>query len=216
MKIENLTVSYGKTKVFENLNISFNDGEITCVLGRSGVGKTTLLNYIAGLGSVKPSEEIPCSMVFQEPRLVPNLTVKENLLFAGCSELDIEKGLEMANLKGKQNERPTKLSGGEKQRVNFLRAVLNNAPVVLLDEPFSSLDLSTKIPLMNEFVKMLKQAKKTAILVTHDVEEALVVADRILVLDGGEITLDISLKTTPPRAYGVALFEREQILNKIL
>ncbi len=216
MKIENLTVSYGKTKVFENLNIAFNDGEITCILGRSGVGKTTLLKYIAGLGSVKPSEKIPCSMVFQEPRLVPNLTVKENLLFAGCSELDIEKGLEFSNLKGKENMRPNSLSGGEKQRVNFLRAVLNKAPVVLLDEPFSSLDLSTKIPLINSFVKMLKQAGKTAILVTHDVEEALASADRILVLDGGKITLDISLKSAPPRAYGKACVEREIILNKLL
>lgn len=216
MKIENLTVSYGKTKVFENLNITFNSGEITCILGRSGVGKTTLLKYIAGLLSVKPSEEIPCSMVFQEPRLVPNLTVKENLLFAGCNELDIEKGLEISNVKDKENDRPSKLSSGEKQRVNFLRAVLNKAPIVLLDEPFSSLDLSTKIPLMNVFVKMLKQAGKTAILVTHDVEEALSIADRILVLDGGEITLDISLKTKPPRAYFSECFEREIILDKIL
>ena len=216
MKIENLTVSYGKNVVLNNFSAAFNDGETTCVLGRSGAGKTTLLRYIAGLLEQKPQGLGGVSMVFQEPRLVDNLTVKENLLFAGADEKDIEFGLVSTGLLDKENVLSTKLSGGEKQRVNFLRAVLSGADTILLDEPFSSLDLTTKIPLMETFSNTLKLSKKTAILVTHDVEEALVLAHRVLVLDGGKITLDVPLKGVPPRSYGENYDEKAVILSEIL
>ena len=216
MKIENLTVSYGNTVVLSDFSATFNKGEITCVLGRSGAGKTTLLRYIAGLLDQKPQGDNAVSMVFQEPRLLENLTVKENLLFSGISEKDIEFGLKETGLTNKENVLSTKLSGGEKQRVNFLRALLNKSEIMLLDEPFSSLDLATKLPLLENFCSLIKTAKKTAILVTHDLEEAFVLADRILVLSGGKITLDFSLKGVPPRRYGESYDEKQLILTELL
>ena len=161
MKIEKLSVSYGENQVFNNLSLNLNDGEITCVLGRSGAGKTTLLKYLAGL--IKDSSfalDGGVAMVFQEPRLLPNLTAYENLLFIGANPSGIADALKSVGLEGKENCRPNELSGGEKQRVSFLRAMLSGANTVLLDEPFSSLDLATKIPLAKTFVEMIKSAKK--------------------------------------------------------
>lgn len=217
MKIENLSVSYGEKQVFNNLSLNLNDGDITCVLGRSGAGKTTLLNYLAGLIQGRPfTLNGGVAMVFQEPRLLLNLTVKENLLFAGASAENIDKALKVSGLDGKESSRPSELSGGEKQRVSFLRAMLSGANTVLLDEPFSSLDLATKIPLAKTFVEMIKSAEKSAIFVTHDVEEALMVADRILYIDGGKIALDITLDGKPFRDYGTPLKERKIIVDKIV
>lgn len=217
MKIENLSVSYGENQVFKNLSLTLNDGEITCVLGRSGAGKTTLLRCLAGL-----IKEVPftlnggVSMVFQEPRLLPNLTAYENLLLIGANPSDIAVSLKIVGLEGKENCRPSELSGGEKQRVSFLRAMLSGANTVLLDEPFSSLDLATKIPLAKTFVEMIKSAKKTAIFVTHDVEEAMMVADRILYISSGEIALDIKLDGAPFREYGAPSEKRKIIIDKII
>ena len=217
MNIENLSVSYGENKVFENFSLELKEGDITCVLGRSGVGKTTLLKCLAGLIKGVPNTlEGGVSMVFQEPRLLPNLTVKENLLFAGAKSKDIKTALIYVGLKGKENVRPTALSGGEKQRVSFLRAMLSGANTVLLDEPFSSLDLATKISLAKTFVSMIKSANKSAIFVTHDVEEAMMVADRVILLSGGKITLDIKLDGAPFRDYGANLTERKIIVDTIL
>ena len=216
MKIENLTVSYGKNVVFNNFFCEFKDGKITCILGRSGAGKTTLLKYLAGLLDVKPSSKINASMVFQEDRLLKNLTVKENLLFAGCSLSDIDSYIEKVGLLGKENLRPSSLSGGEKQRVNFLRAILNKAPLILLDEPFSSLDLATKLPLISDFRKTIKQAEKTAILVTHDVEEALLIADEIMILEGGKITLTLSSNGGFINSYGAPSDDRNLIIKTII
>ena len=124
MKIENLSVSYGENQVFNNLMLDLNDGEITCILGRSGAGKTTLLKYLAGLIDTTFSLPKGVSMVFQEPRLLPNLTVKENLLFIGANPTDIPSAIKIAGLDGKENSLISELSGGEKQRVSFLRAML--------------------------------------------------------------------------------------------
>ena len=216
MKIENLSVSYGENQVFNNLMLDLNDGEITCILGRSGAGKTTLLKYLAGLIDTTFSLPKGVSMVFQEPRLLPNLTVNENLLFIGANPTDIPSAIKIAGLDGKENSLISELSGGEKQRVSFLRAMLFSASTVLLDEPFSSLDLATKIPLAKTFVEMIKSAKKTAIFVTHDVEEAMMVADRILYIQEGEIALDIKLDGAPFREYGAPSKQRKIIVDKIV
>ncbi len=217
MKIENLSVSYGDIKVFENFSLELKEGEITCILGRSGAGKTTLLNCLAGLiEGASYNLEGGVSMVFQEPRLLPNLTVYENLVFAGANANDILTAVKGVGLAGKEKYRPSMLSGGEKQRVSFLRAMLSSANTVLLDEPFSSLDLSTKIPLAKTFVDMIKSANKSAIFVTHDVEEAVMVSDRILLLSGGKITLDVMLDGTPFRDYGANLNQRKIIVDTIL
>ena len=140
--------SYNEKQVFDNLTLDIHEGEILCVLGESGGGKTTLLNILAGLipydGEV---ENAPSNVgfIFQEPRLLPNLTVEGNLLYAGGKSEQIEEILRKTELLSLRNKRPKELSGGEKQRVAIARAFLSDAKLLLLDEPFSSLDTALKI-----------------------------------------------------------------------
>ena len=146
MKIENLTVSYPDKRVFENFNVDINGGEITCVLGPSGVGKTTLLNAISGVIE-SDIEKVSASYVFQEPNLVNAITVYDNLKLV-CDDGDkIINALDTVGLLDKKTCYPETLSGGEKQRVNLARAILYGGDIWLLDEPFSSLDIKLKLEL---------------------------------------------------------------------
>ena len=141
MKIESLSVSYGKTKVYENFNLEIGDSGVTCLLGESGCGKTTILNAIARLipytGEVTP---VKVSYVFQTPRLVPNLTVLDNLTLVGVDENKAKDMLERVGLKEKANAYPKTLSGGEQQRVSLCRAFLYPSELLLLDEPSTGVD----------------------------------------------------------------------------
>lgn len=216
MKIENLNLSYGDNTVFKNLSFEINSGEITCVLGSSGVGKTTLLKWLASLkeSNVK-SPYNSVSYVFQEPRLIERISVLKNLTIIGASEFEAKSLLKAVGLEDKINELASNLSGGEKQRVNLARAFLKKSEIYLLDEPFSSLDLKTKLELIKTFFSLYKTSDKTAVFVTHDIEEALMVASRVLVLKNGKIALDIKLDGDLPRAYGSCEKERKILLDKI-
>lgn len=189
MKIENLTVSYGKNKVYENFNLEFENSGVTCLLGESGCGKTTILNAIAGLitysGTITSAK---VSYVFQSPRLVPNLTVLTNLTLIGAEESKAKEMLEKVGLLSKINAYPKTLSGGEAQRVSLCRAFLPPAALLLLDEPFSSLDLKTKLAAMDLFKSLQSQSGRGALFVTHDIDEACYLADKIFVLKKGEVT----------------------------
>ncbi len=204
MKIENLSVSYGNVKVFENFSIEINSGEITCILGKSGVGKTTLLKYIGGLldGQKTAPFENKVSFVFQAPSLIENSSVKNNLLLVKNDLQEVEKGLEKVGLFDKINQKCSKLSLGEKQRVNLLRAFLHGGEVTLLDEPFSALDLSTKQSVASLFCNLYKGGK-TAVIVTHDVEEAVSIADRIIVLGKNQVIKEfVPERSSCLRQYG--------------
>lgn len=191
MLIKNLTKSYGSTPVFENFNLEIAEGAVTCILGGSGAGKTTLLNVIAGLtafsGEVAP---VRCSYIFQEPRLVPNLTVHGNLRLVCRDDGAIRDMLEKTGLTQKESSYPIALSGGQAQRVSVARAFLYKSDVVLMDEPFSSLDLKLKISMMKVFGEVRANDGRTAVFVTHDIDEALYLADRIIVLSYGKIVFD--------------------------
>lgn len=191
LKIQNLTVNYGKNVVYNNFNLQIEDGGVTCILGESGCGKTTLLNAVSRLvpfgGEISPVE---VSYVFQSPRLIPYISVLKNLTAAGADKDEAAAMLGKVGLGDKAGAYPMQLSGGEAQRVSLARAFLKPADLLLMDEPFSSLDLKTKLSVMDVFVKMREESGGSALFVTHDIDEALYLADRIIVLRGGGIIGD--------------------------
>ena len=185
--LKSICKSFDGSKILNNLNLSIKKNKITCLLGYSGIGKTTLLNILAGLedydGEILnlPSK---ISYSFQNPSLIPNLTVKENLLLVNQKVTDGEilnylKRLDILNL---ENNLAKNLSFGEKQRVNFLRAILYNPELLLIDESFSSLDIKSKL-LLEKLLKDYKNANKVSVVtVTHDLNLAFSLADEIIVL----------------------------------
>ena len=216
MRIENLTVKFNDKTVLNNLSLTVNGGEITCVLGSSGVGKTTLLKSVAGLISYEGEiERETTSYVFQEPRLIEGVSVYKNLKLISDSEEDILRVLKTVRLEDKKYSYPKTLSGGEKQRVNLARAFLYPSKVALLDEPFSSLDVKLKIELLNDFINLWKREKKPVLFVTHDIEEALMVAGRIIVLKDGKISLDIKIQGDYPREYSTDNEKRKLLLSAL-
>ncbi len=201
ISIKNLSKSYGDTAVYSGFNLDIEEGKIICLLGESGCGKTTLLNILAGLTDY--SGEVPrlkTSYVFQSPRLVPNLTVGENLKLIGAKESDILYMLSSVGLSGFSGRYPKELSGGQAQRVALCRAFLFDSELMLLDEPFSSLDLKLRISVMQVFLKLRAKKPVTTLFVTHDIEEALYLSDRIIVLKSGGICGDF--ENTPLTSYG--------------
>lgn len=192
IKIDNLTVKYGKKTVYENFSLEIEESGVTCVLGESGCGKTTLLNAVAGLikygGTVSHTE---VSYVFQSPRLVPNLTAEGNLRLVGAEKQEAAAMLEKVGLGDKLKAYPASLSGGEAQRVSLARAFLKRADLLLMDEPFSSLDLKTKLSVMELFKELREEEGGGALFVTHDIDEALYLSDRIIVMRGGKVALDL-------------------------
>lgn len=193
IKLINVVKNYGDNRVFSDFNLTLVDGEITAVLGESGVGKTTLLNIISGHtgfeGKVENAPE-KCSFVFQEDRLLPFKTAEGNLEFA-LGKGDYSAYFEKVGLRGCENKYPGELSGGMNRRVSLLRAFLYKSDALLMDEPFSSLDIGTKYSVMDYFLKMWKEDGRTAVFVTHSPEEAAYVSDRAVVIgEGGKILFD--------------------------
>lgn len=195
IRISNLTKNYGNQTVYKNFNITFEDGKITCILGESGCGKTTLLNCIANLTDY--SGEIPKlepTYIFQSPRLVPCLTVKQNLELICKDGEKIENILKRVGLADKADKYPATLSGGEAQRVSLARAFVFGGDILLMDEPFSSLDLKLKFSACDLFLSLQREKNMTALFVTHDIEEALRIADRIIILKKGGSYEDLTVE----------------------
>ena len=209
MKIENLSVQYGDRVIFSNFDLEIADGEITCILGNSGVGKTTLIHHIT---TKAQQGDKKVAVAFQEPRLFDHLTVLENLKLIGYGEKEIVQVLEKLGLEKKIYSYPNQLSGGEKQRVNFARAFLSEADLLLLDEPFFSLDVKLKLRLIKLLIE--EKSQKTIVFVTHDIDEALMLSNRIILLKEGKIALDFTVNKDPQsREYGKLTKEREILLN---
>ena len=217
MRLTGIRKTYGAKVVLDGLSLELYDGEITCVLGRSGAGKTTLLNVLSGLlpyeGEIAPTPK-KVGYVFQESRLLPYLTLRENLLYAGGDEERISELLESAGLTALSERKAGSLSGGEKRRAALLRAFSVDAELVLLDEPFSALDTVSKAQMMGLTYQMLKERGQAAVFVTHDLDEAIALADTVAVLDEGKIVFSMRLpKASGLREYGKYAIERQQLLE---
>lgn len=179
MLFRNININYGEKELYTNYELNIEDNAITAILGPSGIGKTSLLQYIS---KRLTDENIQLSYVFQEYRLVPWKTSKKNLDFIydeGC-RLTSEEALTIVGLKDSTNKYPYELSGGMKQRINLARAIMKPGEFMILDEPFKSLDKKIKEEILLYFKKLIKDNKITCIFVTHDIEEAEMIADKIV------------------------------------
>ncbi|GAC1539996.1 MAG: ABC transporter ATP-binding protein [Candidatus Velthaea sp.] len=186
--VHDLSKSFGGHRVFDGLDFSVKRGEIVAVLGASGCGKSTLLRCIAGLekpdaGTIDVAGEI--GFVFQEPRLFPWLSVEKNVRFAARNDTERARVPEVLALVGLTNAAqllPKQLSGGMAQRASLARTLVRNPSTILLDEPLAALDALRRIELRSAIAEIVAAAGATAVLVTHDVDEALAIADRVVVL----------------------------------
>jgi iron(III) transport system ATP-binding protein len=220
-----LSKAFGAVEVLRDLELHVPDGSVVTVLGESGSGKTTLLRVVAGFerpdsgsvtidehvvdgpGTFVPPEKRRIGYVAQEGNLFPHLTVARNITFGmprrSRSRTRVEELLELVDLAGFGKRYPHELSGGQQQRVALARALAPRPSVVLLDEPFSSLDAGLRASLRVDVMRILRERRATAILVTHDQSEALSVADLVGVMDGGRIrqfATPEALYTTPADA----------------
>ncbi|MCD7729097.1 MAG: ATP-binding cassette domain-containing protein [Clostridia bacterium] len=186
--LKNVTKKYGGLTVYDGFNFDICEGQITCILGESGSGKTTLLNMLANLTPYEGEiTNKSCSYIFQSPRLLPNLTVRGNLSLVCKDRAAVDDMIEAVGLKDKAGSYPVTLSGGQAQRAAIARAFLYPSEVILMDEPFSSLDLALKLKMAELFLSLWKGQRRTAVFVTHDADEALMLANRIAVLKGGKV-----------------------------
>jgi ABC-type nitrate/sulfonate/bicarbonate transport system ATPase subunit len=215
LTIENLSKSYGKNVIYDNFNLTVEEGKITCILGESGSGKTTLLNVVANLTSYQGNvTQVNPSYIFQTPRLVSNLTVYGNLRLVCKDDKRINELLIKVGLSDKRDVYPVKLSGGQAQRVSLCRAFLYGGDIILMDEPFTQLDLKLKISMMELFKDMCEERKSTALFVTHDIDEAVYLADRIVIIKRGKIIYDKANKQS--QSFGEFSSARQEILNVLL
>ncbi|MGL5123160.1 MAG: ABC transporter ATP-binding protein [Fusobacteriaceae bacterium] len=204
MKIKNLSKAYGELKIFENLNIEFSKNKISVILGNSGCGKSTLLNLISDntlkyTGTIENNEKF-ISYIFQEDLLIPWKTVYENVEYVLNLKDEIKKNniinnnLTLVDLYEYKNFYPHELSGGMKKRVGIARAFSFPSTLLLLDEPFASLDINITKTILKDFIKLQNKNPKTVILVTHNIDIASILADEIFILTDKPTTLKISFK----------------------
>ena len=205
MILRNVCKKYDLITALDDISLTLNEGEITAILGESGAGKTTLLNVLAGQTAFEGSVEgrKACSYLFQSPKLLPNLTAGQNLQFVlpKAMHATADEMLAKVGLAGRERAYPHELSGGERQRVAIARAFLYPHEMLLMDEPFASLDLSLKKSLIELVASLWAQSKNTIVFVTHDVHEAATLAHRAVVLKHGRIVSDLAVEGAVPRDF---------------
>ncbi len=231
IEIKNLSYSYTDLKVLQNLNFSVEANEFLAIIGPLGSGKTTLLKIIAGLkkadkGNIlfqgknllKPTRKI--GFIFQKNNLLPWLTVWENIILPlkiqQLSIKEIEKRgeeiIELVDLKKFKHMYPHELSGGMEQLAALTRAFITDAELLLLDEPFASLDVINREKMNLELLKLWKQRKKTILFVTHSIEEAVFLADKIILLASNKIKKELTINFPRPRNINIS--KSKKFLNK--
>ena len=232
LRLENISKSFARvetdtiTTAVSDVNLEMHSGEFISLVGPSGCGKSTILRMIAGLlppttGKItvndkpvtKPSPER--GMVFQNPTLFPWLTVKNNIAFSlemqgklQSNETEVERMLKLIGLEDFKDDYPGQLSGGMAQRVALVRSLINKPDILLLDEPLGALDAFTRMNMQDEILSMWKNMKQLSIMVTHDIDEAIYMGSRIIVLDTnpGRIHTQIPVNLTYPRNRSSSVF----------
>lgn len=205
VEIRGLRRVFGKRAVLDGIDLTIRAAEFVAILGPSGTGKTTLLRLLAGLdqadeGSLRVAQAK--SVVFQEPRLVPAKRVWQNVVLGqtgAAARQDAIHALQEVGLGQHVDAWPKTLSGGEAQRVALARALVRAPRLLLLDEPFASLDALTRIKMHDLVAQLWARHHPAVVLVTHDVDEAILLADRVVVLNGGAISLDHTITLEKPR-----------------
>lgn len=242
IEVKNINKSFKTNKkdleVLKDINLHIDDGKLVCLLGPSGCGKTTLLRLIAGLdvptsgeiiadGEVVKKPSGDRAVIFQQYSLFPWLTVLDNVMFG----LNLNNKSKEENLKSAETylERvgliefkdsyPHELSGGMKQRVAIIRSLLNHTPILLMDEPFSALDMQNRHKLQEQLIGVWKRFKNTIVFVTHDVDEAVYLADDIVIMDKnpGKIkeVFEVDLERPRKRESEEFLKIQEEIVSKL-
>ncbi len=220
LEVKNISKSFDGKPVLKDVSIELNRGELVCLLGVSGGGKTTLFNVISGLLSpdngqvLLDGEDITnqsghISYMLQKDLLLPYRTIEDNaalpLLLKGEKKKDARKKVsplfEQFGLEGTQKKYPSQLSGGMRQRAALLRTYMFSKDVALLDEPFSALDTLTKSAMHKWYLDVMEKIQLSTLFITHDIDEAILISDRIYLLSGspGEITDEIIIKEPKPR-----------------
>ncbi len=210
LKVESLSKAFVPAKpVFADVSFSIDKGEFVCIIGHSGCGKTTVLNVLAGLDTATSGNVfmdnreiggpgLERGVVFQSHALMPWLTVRKNIAFAVVSRwpdwnaaqvhAQVEKFVAMVGLSAAIDKKPSQLSGGMKQRVGIARAFAIQPKMLLLDEPFGALDALTRGTIQDELMSIVRETHQTVFMITHDVDEAILLADRIILMTNGAET----------------------------
>jgi sulfonate transport system ATP-binding protein len=228
--IENVSIAFGGRTVLENFDVEISAGEFVAIVGRSGCGKSTLLRSVVGLetpqtgtidlGTVAGHDKPDVRVMFQDSRLLPWRRVLPNVML-GLDPALIPRArtvLAQVGLAERANDWPATLSGGQRQRVALARALVHDPNLLLLDEPLGSLDALTRIEMQQLIEDIWRSRGFTAMLVTHDVAEAVSLADRVILIEGGRVALDEVVNIPRPRTRGSARFAalEERILGRVL
>ncbi|CAN5443244.1 aliphatic sulfonates ABC transporter ATP-binding protein [soil metagenome] len=224
---------YGERRVLRDIDLAIEPGEFVAIVGRSGCGKSTLLRLVAGLETVSDGRlaidsnavdglRADTRIMFQDARLLPWKSVIDNVM------LGLEKGsasrehaaqvLAQVGLADRHADWPAKLSGGQRQRVALARALVHSPRLLLLDEPLGALDALTRIEMQSLIERLWRESGFTALLVTHDVQEAVALADRVVLIEDGGVALDVEVPLPRPRHRGAPGFAaiEERILDRVL
>jgi sulfonate transport system ATP-binding protein len=229
--VKNVSKFFGEKEVLRGVQLTIERGEFVAIIGKSGSGKSTLLRLVAGLETLTSGEllfdGVPSNqstsnitMMYQDSRLLPWKKVIGNvgLGLQGNQTEKAERVLEAVGLLSLKDQWPSTLSGGQKQRVALARALIHEPSLLMLDEPLSALDAFTRLEMQNLIENIWGKLGFTALLVTHDVREAIRLADRIILIENGEIAMDIKVEAPRPRHFSennLALLE-EEVLNRIM
>jgi sulfonate transport system ATP-binding protein len=212
LKLDNLHVAFGARKVLQGLSLDVPARQFVAIVGRSGVGKSTLMRLVVGLdrpaeghvligGERVTSLQQSVRLLFQDPRLLPWQTVLSNVGIARLPgwKLTARQALRDVGLEDRQNDWPAVLSGGQRQRVALARVLVGHPAVLLLDEPFGALDALTRADMHALLERLWLRHRFTTLLITHDVSEAVALADRVVVIRDGRVTFDVAVDLPRPR-----------------
>ncbi len=227
LQTQGLEKSFGNSTVLKKINVTVGPGEFIAVVGKSGCGKSTLLRLLAGLeqpssgtvelGGVPVAGIHPeARVLFQESRLLPWKRVIENVRMGapGRDRMKAQEALRLVGLEERSGEWPSVLSGGQQQRVSLARAIAGHPRLLLLDEPFGALDALTRLEMQKLIERLWAEQGFTVLLVTHDVSEAVALANRVLLIKEGEITLDEKIELGRPRVRDSGFAHYENLILK--